>query len=384
MKRILFVNDEMTMGGVARILNTLLKQLPKNDYQVDLLVLHGHGELLKEVPSGVNVIYGSTYFDTVDIPLSQCRGKQLFHKLRLLWDMKSGHIFSRIRHERKQLLTQHYDIEFAAKEGFCTIFVAAGDSAKKINWIQVDYRQYNYSQHHMALMRQAGKMIDQHIACSKEVLASYESLFGIKGVVIPNLMDENKIRHLAAIKKEITLSNNKIRLITVARFHPQKAVDRLIRIFAKLQDDFALVIIGDGKLRDDLHCLAREKGVEDKIQWLGLQENPYPDIAAADLFVMSSLYEGYPTITIESLLCATPVLTTEVAGVKAQITRPEMGWIVANNEEALYEKLVSLRNQKALLQNMKCSLRDYHYENEKIMAELETLFDNDDTITEKE
>ena len=49
-KKILFVNDEMTMGGVARILNTFLKMIDKDDYEVDLLVLHKRGELLSEIP----------------------------------------------------------------------------------------------------------------------------------------------------------------------------------------------------------------------------------------------------------------------------------------------------------------------------------------------
>ena len=47
-KKILFVNDEMVMGGVARILCTLLKLIDRNKYEIDLLVLHKRGELLKE------------------------------------------------------------------------------------------------------------------------------------------------------------------------------------------------------------------------------------------------------------------------------------------------------------------------------------------------
>ena len=55
-KKILFVNDEMTMGGVARILNTLLKMIDKSKYDIDLLVLHKRGELLNEIPEGVRVL----------------------------------------------------------------------------------------------------------------------------------------------------------------------------------------------------------------------------------------------------------------------------------------------------------------------------------------
>ena len=121
MKKILFVNDEMTMGGVARILNTLLKMLDKEEYEADLLVLHKRGELLDEIPEGINVIGGTDFFNAIDIPLSACKGKTLFSKLRLLFYMKTGLIKNKIVKERKKILSKHYDIEFAAKEGFCTI-----------------------------------------------------------------------------------------------------------------------------------------------------------------------------------------------------------------------------------------------------------------------
>ena len=58
-RKILFVNDEMRMGGVARVLNTLMTYLDKDKYEIDLLDLHPHGMLMKEIPVDVNVIYGT-------------------------------------------------------------------------------------------------------------------------------------------------------------------------------------------------------------------------------------------------------------------------------------------------------------------------------------
>ena len=55
-KKILFVNDEMTMGGVARILIGLLNKIDLNHYDVDVLILHPHGELMHELPKGVKLI----------------------------------------------------------------------------------------------------------------------------------------------------------------------------------------------------------------------------------------------------------------------------------------------------------------------------------------
>lgn len=377
-KKILFVNDEMTMGGVARILNTFLKMIDRDKYEVDLLVLHKRGELLSEIPSDINVISGSDFFSVIDRPLKECKGKELFYKLRLLFYMKSGLIKNKIVKERKKILNKHYDIEFSAKEGFCTIFTGYGDSDKKINWVQVDYKESNYSSHHMELVKDALKHIDMNIACSNQVLESYKELFDVSKIcVIHNLVDEDRIRNMSLEPCDLKLEDNgKINLITVARFHKQKAVDRLIRIQAKLKDYYNLIIIGDGGLKEELYSLASELDCFDDIKWLGLKSNPYPYVRECDLFVMSSLYEGYPTMTVESLLSDTPVLTTLVAGVSEQIDDSN-GWIVENSEDGLYKKLDDLKDKKDILTKLKKYLENYHYDNQSILNSYYKIFEGE-------
>ena len=376
-KKILFVNDEMTMGGVARILNTFLKMIDRDKYEVDLLVLHKRGELLKEIPSDINVIGGTSFFGAIDRPLKECRGRELFYKLRLLFYMKTGLIKNKIKKERKKILNKQYDIEFSAKEGFSTIFTAYGDSLRKINWVQVDYKESNYSSNHMKLVKDALGHIDMNIACSSVVMNSYKELFGVDRIcVIHNLIDEEHIRKKSFEKPSIEVDDKKINLITVARFHRQKGVDRLINIYAKLKDYYNLVIIGDGELREELYSLAKKQGCFEDIKWLGLMSNPYPDVRACDLFVMSSLYEGYPTMTIESLISDTPVLTTRVAGVDEQI-KEGYGFIVDNSEDALYKKLFELKNNKDKLLKMKEGLVCYHYDNEEILNNYYAIFEGE-------
>ena len=81
---------------------------------------------------------------------------------------------------------------------------------------------------------------------------------------------------------------------------------------------------------------------------------------------MSSLYEGYPTMTVESLLSDTPVLTTLVAGVSEQIDDSN-GYIVENSEEALYKKLDELKDKRDVLLKLKKDLENYHYDNQSIL-----------------
>ena len=146
-KRILIVNDEMVVGGVARVLNNLLTTLVKTtDYEIDLLVLHKHGEMLKGVPKEV-----------IDLPLGQLiKSKNLAliaRKLYLVFLMKAGMIGNKIKRERKKMKLDSYDVEIAFKEGFCTIFVANGNSKKKVNWVHLDYKVQNFSSNYMPLLK---------------------------------------------------------------------------------------------------------------------------------------------------------------------------------------------------------------------------------------
>ena len=376
-KNILFVNDEMTMGGVARILNTFLKMINKDDYEVDLLVLHKRGELLSEIPEGINVIGGSDFFSTVDIPLSQCNMHNIFSKIRLLLYMKTGLIEGKIKKERKKILNKKYDIEFSAKEGFCTIFTAYGDSTKKFNWVKVDYKESNYSSNHMGLMKKVLKHINMNIACSDKVRDSYKELFDVERIItVHNLIDEERIYKMSLEKPKTIVTDNLINIICVARFHHQKGLDRLIRVYSRLTDYYNLTIVGDGELKEELYSLSKELDVFDKITWTGIMENPYPEIRLNDLFVMPSLYEGYPTITVESLISDTPVLTLEVAGVKEQIIKDYEGWVIDNSEESLFHKLNELKDKKELLIEYKNKLKNYHYDNESILKKYYKIFKN--------
>ncbi len=375
-KKILFVNDEMRMGGVARVLNTLMASLPKDKYEVDLLILHKQGMLLDEIPEGINIIEGTTFFRPVDESLDALvKGFHVFEtfrKLRLLFFMKTGLIKGKIKRERKKILTKKYDVEVAAKEGFCTIFTAYGDSSRKINWVLTDYSVCNYSKNHMGLVKDALRYIDLNIADSNQALIAYETVFRVQnGIAIHNLMDTSNLEKGLLETHTNIVNKDTINLIDVARLHPQKGIDRLIKASSKIYNEgykHDLYLVGGGELEDELKELASSLHAN-HIHFLGFQKNPYRDIAECDLFVLSSLYEGFATIINESLIVGTPVLTTRVSGCEEQITSSDYGWIVENSDEALVEGLRTALKDTKKLKEMKQKLANYRYDNEGILKE---------------
>lgn len=102
-------------------------------------------------------------------------------------------------------------------------------------------------------------------------------------------------------------------LLAVGRLTPQKDFETLLRAFAKVRASHAarLLVLGDGDERSRLEALVIELGLEQDVSLPGWAVNPYPYMAAADLFVLSSLWEGLPTVLIEALYCGVPIVATD-------------------------------------------------------------------------
>ena len=377
-RTILFVNDEMRMGGVARVLNTLMAALPKDRYEIDLLILHKRGMLLEEVPQGVHVLEGTPFFTPVDESLDMIWAsrdwKELFKKLRLLFYMKTRLIIPKIRRERKKILTKQYDVEVAAKEGFCTIFTASGDSKRKINWVLTDYSVCNYSRNHMPLVKQALRSIDLNIADSTQAMIAYNTVFKVRNsVTIHNLMDTASIERKLAEDPDgkAIQDSSSPNLISVVRFHPQKAVDRLLYASHEaIKAGYAhtLYLVGGGEEEGKLRKIVSDLKM-DNVVFLGYMANPYGAMRKADLFVLPSLYEGFATVISESLIVGTPVLSTDVSGAREQITKPDEGWVVENSQEGLNNGLIEALSNRDRLKEMKKALAGYTYPNDEVLQQ---------------
>lgn len=100
--------------------------------------------------------------------------------------------------------------------------------------------------------------------------------------------------------------------VAAGRYRPQKDFPTLIRAFAKLRTTrpARLVILGDGPERPRLETLVDEMGVGEDVDLYGYTDNPYAFLSRASAFVLSSRWEGLPTVLIEALSCGAPVVAT--------------------------------------------------------------------------
>ena len=128
-------------------------------------------------------------------------------------------------------------------------------------------------------------------------------------------------------------------IVAVAELSKRKGIDSLLQAIAKLNQRRAcrLLVLGRGSERQSLLELAAELGIEKHVAFLGFVGNPYPYMRQADVFVLSSRYEGLPTVLIEALATGTPVIATDSPGGSREIL-----------DSGRYGKLVPVDDHNAL------------------------------------
>ena len=130
---------------------------------------------------------------------------------------------------------------------------------------------------------------------------------------IYNPCDVNEIKKAADQSLAIEQFSliDKMYIIHVASFDTMKGHRELLQAYAKTQRKLPLVLVGKGRVENEMKNLAIELGIDDCVHFLGFQSNPYPLIAAAALLVMTSKFEGFGYVIVEAQALNVPVISTD-------------------------------------------------------------------------
>lgn len=382
MKKILFVVDEKKMGGVSVLLADILRNINLKKYDVDIMVLHNSGDYLTDLPESVNVIYGTPFFEVVDLSLKDVLKSKKFIKLlkkiHLILLMKTHLIKFKIIKERKKCLKKHYDVEIAFKDGFCALFTAYGNSDIKYHWLHTDYLMYDCTAKYKSLFNKIYYNFNKIIGISNAVVKRFQEKYpNTNCEVIYNLIDVEKIKNKANLK-EIHF-DNELNLISVGRIHNMKGYDRLVKVFNRLNqenqlDKVKLRIIGDGPDMNMIKTMVCNYKLENKIDVMGKKKNPFPYVKASDAFLMCSRYEPFGLVVLEAMILGVPIISTDVASIK-EIMDEHYGMIIENSEDGLYKALIKIINYRKILADYKANLKFFQYDIKKIIKQIEDLLD---------
>ena len=195
--------------------------------------------------------------------------------------------------------------------------------------------------------------------------------------VINNFLDIEEIRSKALKNISYKFDKGVLNLISVGRIDMHtKGYDRIISIASRLKKEgyqFKWHIVGNGPDMDALKNLSNSYEVDDIFIFHGSQLNPYPFIKAADVLILPSRFEAYPTVVLEAHTLGTPCLVARNSGTEDQFKKiTEL--VVDNTDFAIYDGLKRLLSDKELQQKMKKQVQTYIYDNEIIKQKVYELF----------
>jgi len=161
------------------------------------------------------------------------------------------------------------------------------------------------------------RFADKIIAVSEGIKANLVEEFNITPSnieVLHNPIDLDRIPELCELPVEHIFFADRVPIICgVGRLVRQKGFDILLKAFRNITEemDARLIILGEGPEDKALSRLANDLAIIEKVSFAGFQKNPYKFISKADIFVLSSRYEGLPMVILEAMACGTPVVSTD-------------------------------------------------------------------------
>ena len=198
----------------------------------------------------------------------------------------------------------------------------------------------------------------ESILCNKvnRVITVCESDY--KLALKKNIVDKNKLiniyngMHLKDYKLRKYQINKIVKFISVARFEKQKDHYNLIKSFSLIRNKhWELYLIGEGPNLGEIIKLVHKSGLEKKIFFLGAQDNVEKYLNKSDVFILSSLWEGFPRSILEAMRSSMPVISTNVGGCKESVIDGYNGFLIEpQNRILLSNKIELFLNDRSLIQ----------------------------------
>ena len=381
MKKIIIVDNNLHIGGVQKALVNLLWNI-RNRYDITLLLFHPEGPYINELPTEVRDITPERGYRYLGMPGSDA--KTLKDKLGRAFYAGISRVFGRkyaIAWMKKgQKPVGEYDVAISylhnsgAKSfyGGCNDFVLNHVSAKrKIAFLHCDYtlsgcntpdnnRQY--------------AQFDTIAACSRGCAATFLSVnpdLVDRVKVVPNCHRFDQIQQMAEAAP-VSLAEEKINLLTVARLGREKGVERALEAIAglgALKNRIHYYIVGDGAQKTVLLGTLKKEQLESCVTLCGKLDNPYGYMKAADLLLIPSRSEAAPLVIGEAASLGTPILSMKTSSAVEMIEETGFGWVCENNVQAMTDALARLIADPGLLCQKTNDMKSDSLNNEAAIAQ---------------
>lgn len=384
MKRIIIVAHSLELGGAERSLIGLLNAFDSSKYKLDLFLLRNEGELLPLLPSFVNLLPEIPEYTVLARPMPEVlreghvllTAARLFGKLKArAYDRRHPAQDSAVALEYSHKYTLPFmpeiqpDVEYDLAISFlCPHYFAANRvrAKKRLAWIHTDYSKIGLDvQSETAMWSEYDKLISVSEAVTNEFSTVFPSLKN-KIVEIENILPEQLILKQAREgAADFGMSGEgAFRLLSIGRFCAAKNFDSVPEICKMLLDmglNIKWYLIGYGGDEALIRAKIAQFGMERDVIILGKKENPYPYIAACDLYVQPSRYEGKAVTVREAQMLGKPVVITKYPSSASQLEDGVDGVIVAMDKSGCAQGIEELLRDPDRMRQIceLCKSRDY-------------------------
>ena len=348
-KKVLFLVESFAGGGVEKVFVDLINHMDVHKYDITVMSIWDYGVRKKELRKDVK--YKSIFPNIKGI-------SRLFHPFV---EKSDGKLLYQLG------IREKYDIEIAFLEGRATKIIGASTNkqSRKIAWVHIDLFNGHWTtktfRNNLELEKQCYQKFDDLVFVSNSAKEGFLKLFGTDFNDQQLHVKYNPIIGGSIKKKGNELLKDEAKpldkplLVTSGRLVGQKGYDRLLNVCHRLNQDrfkYDLWILGEGWSRSELEEQIQRYQLKN-VKLLGFKENPYQYIKQGDLFVCSSVNEGFSLVIAEAMMLGLPIISTDCAGPNELLEFGKYGLLVDNSEEGLYEGLKKLLNNPSLLQEYK-------------------------------
>jgi glycosyltransferase involved in cell wall biosynthesis len=204
------------------------------------------------------------------------------------------------------------------------------------------------------LLRAIWRPASFRVVCSQELVALAKKADPhSEFILIPNGVETERFRPIERSK------NPRVKILFIGRLIHRKGFQRVIQALPKLrtlaQRPFEVEVVGTGAYQVELDTLAEKLGVSDLIRYVGSM--PYEKLEKAyqyaDIFVLTSLSEGMPSVILEAMGCGLPIVASNVGGNNEIVHEGENGFLITGDDvEMLAQRFATLINDEALRQRL--------------------------------
>ena len=396
--RIFIAIHYMHLGGAETSLIGLLQALDPQKVDVDLFVYSHEGEMMKLIPSYINLLPENPTWSMFEKPLKVVLKKgylcMFFARMRAKWRMRQylkknnpkdgaaihgylGEEVSKVLPNLHYLGVYNLAISFLNPHNFVLDHVKA---KKKVCWIHTDYTHIDVN---ADLELPVWSAYDHVISISEDVTKTFLQIFPSlkdKIVEIENILSPDYVRQRSLlissedIQKEMSARGDCINLLTIGRFSEAKKLDEIPAICRGIVEAGVNVrwyIIGYGGSDDYIRKEIEAEGMQERVFLLGKKENPYPYIKACDWYVQPSRYEGKSVVVREAQILCKPVIVTNYPTAPSQIQHGVDGVIVPMDIPRCVVKMVEALKNEVLRKNIEGYLEEHDYGN---MGEVDKIY----------